>query len=651
MRHKILATTILVLGLVGMATIAAAQESQVIHYQGMLTGPDGNPLRTDIYDVNFSIWDQPTGGVEPQWSEIQVVEVTNGLFDVFLGSDIPLSADVFTHDEGESDLRFLEIQVQDDDPMTPRTQIAKTPNSFVSARVLGDIQTGPGSLKMMDPGDDKVGFDVFTGGEGNSVKLMEPHDDGIVGLEMMADANGSSFKVNLAEPPDEKPGVEIMTSNIGPAGSQASFKMFNPQPEPPHDPVIEIKTMPNDAGYFAMNNLSGEEVGPLLEMTTDPTASSRIKIHAAQPTFSGRVEIQAQYTDGANMTLFREGLVPHNEIKAMDLRVGSDIGAELVIFNYASDVEQELLAISGSPSSGASFRMFNPQPEPPADPLLEMNTTQYGANFAMAAPQAGGLRNEITDPMFEVNVDADGAGLNMNDEIGKYMGFEPSPFTPGGAFYMNDPSTEETNVWIESSGRLVARKGIFGHDNTNDGNYNLAVGSYHNITGSWCFAGGYNAQIDDDYCFVWSDYPVGPAELPTQTSGDNQFLVRATGGAAFFSNANFTSGVALGPGESSWWSIIPPGPMLNSRPVDGQEILNKIERLPIKHYSNKGQDNGIEHIGPMPEDFNSLFGLGADDERISMLDPSGVALAGVQALLDKIEKLEARIAELEAERR
>jgi hypothetical protein len=91
--------------------------------------------------------------------------------------------------------------------------------------------------------------------------------------------------------------------------------------------------------------------------------------------------------------------------------------------------------------------------------------------------------------------------------------------------------------------------------------------------------------------------------------------------------------------------------MRNVRDVAGEQVLEKISQLPLKRYSYRSEDESVEHIGPVAGDFNNLFGFSGGDTYISMRDESGVALAGVKALLDRIERLEARIAELEAERR
>lgn len=620
-------------------------------YQARLTDSTGNPVPDDMYSMEFRFFSQPQGG-SPVWTKPIDEYTSNGFFDVSLEMEL----------DNLSGPLYLEIMV-DGEIMIPRAPISSVPFSAVSQRITGDIHTGEGLLRIIDPVDELVGFEASSGPGGNSIKLIDPVDELTTRVEISADSTKTSFK--MIDPVDKKDAFELLTDMTGNSmrlmdpvderslveisngiDNNACIYMFNPQPEPPADgPMVEIKSLPGYGGFFALNNLTGDEVGPLIEMTADPTASSKFKIHAAQPTFSGRVEIEAQYTDGANMTLFREGLTPHNEIKAIDLRVSSDIGGEFKIFDYSADTEKEMLSISGSPSAGALIRMFNPQPEPPAI-MMEMGATELGASLAMAGPGAIGPSTEITDPMFEVITDSSGGAINLYDEIGKYMGFDPTPFTPGGILYFIDPSADDTNMFLGSDGYLSAQKGNFG-DNTNDSNHSLTVGTGNETNGNNSLAGGQVAFADHDNCFVWSDYPFGPSVYPVHTSADNQFIVRATGGVKFYTNAAMTTGVQLTTGSSAWTAITALNAINDVQEINGDDILNKIRQLPIKSYRIDGEKESIKHIGPMAEDFNRLFNSGGDDDHISAQDQSGVALAGVQALLDRIEQLEARIVELE----
>ena len=70
--------------------------------------------------------------------------------------------------------------------------------------------------------------------------------------------------------------------------------------------------------------------------------------------------------------------------------------------------------------------------------------------------------------------------------------------------------------------------------------------------------------------------------------------------------------------------------------------------MPVRIWNYKSQSEAIQHIGPTSQDFYAAFGVGADSLRITTVDADGVALAAVKALLEKIEKMEKRIQELES---
>jgi hypothetical protein len=80
--------------------------------------------------------------------------------------------------------------------------------------------------------------------------------------------------------------------------------------------------------------------------------------------------------------------------------------------------------------------------------------------------------------------------------------------------------------------------------------------------------------------------------------------------------------------------------------IDPRQVLEKVTALPITEWRYKGQ-TGIEHVGPMAQDFHTAFGLnGADDKHISTLDEGGVALAAIQGLNQKVEEKDAEIRKL-----
>ena len=73
--------------------------------------------------------------------------------------------------------------------------------------------------------------------------------------------------------------------------------------------------------------------------------------------------------------------------------------------------------------------------------------------------------------------------------------------------------------------------------------------------------------------------------------------------------------------------------------IDKKEILDCIMKLPITRWNYKKENSSTTHIGPMAQDFYKLFNTGNDDKTISTIDPSGVALIGVQQLKSEIDEL------------
>jgi len=136
----------------------------------------------------------------------------------------------------------------------------------------------------------------------------------------------------------------------------------------------------------------------------------------------------------------------------------------------------------------------------------------------------------------------------------------------------------------------------------------------------------------------------------------NQFLVRASGGVAFYTNAALTTGLRLAPSGSQWLGLSDVNAKHLFRALDGEELLGKLAGLPIQEWSYTAQDASIRHVGPTAQDFRAAFGLGEDPLRIGTMDADGVALAAVKALeartrtlQDENEALQSALDELRRE--
>jgi hypothetical protein len=70
-------------------------------------------------------------------------------------------------------------------------------------------------------------------------------------------------------------------------------------------------------------------------------------------------------------------------------------------------------------------------------------------------------------------------------------------------------------------------------------------------------------------------------------------------------------------------------------PVSPSEILDRVVQLPVSEWGYK-MDAATRHIGPMAQDFYAAFNVGSDDKHLAPIDESGVALAAIQGLNQKL---------------
>jgi hypothetical protein len=80
--------------------------------------------------------------------------------------------------------------------------------------------------------------------------------------------------------------------------------------------------------------------------------------------------------------------------------------------------------------------------------------------------------------------------------------------------------------------------------------------------------------------------------------------------------------------------------------VDPNDLLERVSRLPISTWSYKFESPNVRHIGPMAQDFMATFDVGSSDRTILQVDADGVALASIQALHARLERIESENKEL-----
>ena len=147
---------------------AVSSSTGTIAYQGRLADSAGNPI-TDTVNMEFRLYDVAAGGTA-LWSELwtgsNAVRVSDGLFNVMLGSLEPIPQDVVAgHDQ-----LFLGITVGTDDEMTPRVQLGSVPFA-VQALTVPDGSVTTAKININDH------LDMHKKEIHNIANLVFPYDD------------------------------------------------------------------------------------------------------------------------------------------------------------------------------------------------------------------------------------------------------------------------------------------------------------------------------------------------------------------------------------------------------------------------------------------------------------------------------------------
>ncbi len=219
----------------------------------------------------------------------------------------------------------------------------------------------------------------------------------------------------------------------------------------------------------------------------------------------------------------------------------------------------------------------------------------------------------------------------------------------------------------------------FGHRDTVKGDYAVAIGHNAYSEGTGAVAIGFNVRTNNPYSvaignnadaiadrsvaigsfvstnlkngsFIFGD---GSTTTTMFSPAQHTMTMRFNNGYRLYSKSDLTTGVYMLNGGTSWTSVSDRNMKENFEDINGEDLLDKIEDLPITKWNYKGNPDSVKFIGPMAQDFHKSFGLGGSDSLgISTLAFDGVNIAAVQALIvrtNKIENLESTISKQGAE--
>jgi hypothetical protein len=198
------------------APAAAGTSTGTIAYQGRLADADGNPI-TNTVNMEFRLYDVASGGVplwEEQWTGSNGVQVSDGLFNVMLGSLTPIPQSVIT---GHDSL-FLGITVGTDDEMTPRVQLGSVPFA-VQALTVPDGSVTTEKIADEAVTQAKLGADVSLEPPDGSITSAKIADDSVDDRHLNLSTSEAHFGANTGITAASSPGQTLLSLSDLAAGT------------------------------------------------------------------------------------------------------------------------------------------------------------------------------------------------------------------------------------------------------------------------------------------------------------------------------------------------------------------------------------------------------------------------------------------------
>lgn len=251
----------------------------------------------------------------------------------------------------------------------------------------------------------------------------------------------------------------------------------------------------------------------------------------------------------------------------------------------------------------------------------------------------GGVTNTVT-PSTSAN------RMNIFGHLHNITGVDHRDETYFGLGHTNAFSNTKYNM-------LLGRSCTVGADSTQD---NIAIGNGHVLSNATSGKTNiYEGSNCNDGGFAGVHICTGGGSALTATAND-QCLKKYDNGYIFYTNNAQTTGVRLPAGTSAWASVSDVNKKENLTPVDCQDCLDRVRKLPIFcfNYKDSGSEDyetkerlppGPKHrcIYPTAQDWNAAFPSTKDPLLIDSMDVSGVLLSCVKELSDKVERLEKTI--------
>lgn len=655
----------------GMLTLNAADAypPAKMPYQGFLVDGNGAPLasaRVQNYDVIFRIYDASQGGTV-LWAEQQTVTIDKGNFSVLLGEGTAVgseprpSLDTVFGGVNASD-RYIGLTVKrlsgTDAEILPRLRLLPAPYAFLARNATsligpngqplvttagGTIQSaggaprGQGAVDLQNTRFDNAqvasgNYSVVGGGQNN--RATRPN--AVVAGGVANSANGENSAI--------AGGVENVTTGLTAVIGGGFANINNGQ-----DAVIAGGHRNTNSAF--VSSIGGGQFN--LAGGNASTVAGGFKNRATElnATVGGGAENQSRGITGtiaggfSNVVASLEGFIGGGAIN----QVTGDKGA------IAGGIDNRVSGLHGAIGGGHLNKAgginshvsggFNNNASGGASGIGGGDNNQASGHGSWIG---GGLDNKATADRATIAGGHENTAAGINSFIG--------------AGFKNATSANDSTVGGGAQNRASGDKSVVagGISNEATGISSAVPGGFANrAQGDHSFAAGRRAKALHHGSFVWAD---SSFDADFASEADNQFIVRATGGGVVFqvsgaktpANGGDGRGVFLRKeigGGTSWGTFSDKNMKKNIVALDGKEVLEKLERVPVNKWHYKSEsDSSVPHIGPTAQDFKAAFYPGRDDEKmITTLEFDGVELAAIKGLHELVKEKESEINSLKNE--
>jgi hypothetical protein len=327
------------------------------------------------------------------------------------------------------------------------------------------------------------------------------------------------------------------------------------------------------------------------------------------------------------------------------LRSGSPAGDRFRVDSAGGLVALGQIGYGIIPASGAGWRMmWHPQKVAFRAGYADAGGQFDEANIGYYSWAGGALSTAAGNYSFAMG---NQNTVEASAQCGMAMGSGNKVWGSGGSIGTCGLAIGLNNDVLDQAGVAL------GHNNWSDGDAAVAIGYTSTADADYSMAFGYRASTNGHTgAKVFGDASTTDS---IEAVANNEFAVRAAGGFRFRSNATLTNGCNIAAGGASITCASSKTLKENFLDVDGDDVLERMRRIPINTWNYTDEGRQSRHMGPFAEDFWREFGLGSEPLAIGHLDIDGVNFAGVKALdarteghADRIQALEAAVAERDA---